>query len=125
MWKVLDAPLSARCGRAAPLRGQRLCESPSKQMKFHTTQISEFKKGREVGRGAGGEEGEGGRSCGLAGRQGLMLTPRGRWHPSLAFPLLPLLPFTVPASSGGTVLCLELFTAPWFVPCLLISLLTQ
>lgn len=91
-WKALDAPLSARRGRAAPLRGQCLCESPSKQMKFHTTQISEFKKGREVGRGAGEEEGEGGRSCGLAGCQRLMLTPRGRWHPSLVFPLLPALP---------------------------------
>lgn len=45
VWKALDASLSAQRGRAAPLHGQCLCESPSKQMKFHTTQISEFKRG--------------------------------------------------------------------------------
>lgn len=32
-------------GEPLPSDGQRLCESPSKQMKFHTTQIFEFKKG--------------------------------------------------------------------------------
>lgn len=56
----------ARCGRAGrsierELHGQRLCESPSKQLKFHTTQISEFKRGgrwvekRERRRGREGE----------------------------------------------------------------------
>lgn len=32
-------------GEPLPSDGQCLCESPSKQMKFHTTQIFEFKRG--------------------------------------------------------------------------------